>query len=210
LREVTVYRNGTLVSLARFSFALAAGIPVGIVLHCIFWAFQLRSEKKAILAALPQQGSQLPRTFYPDPILEWSAWTLWIGLVAFMASMMAVFAVADGFMSSSMVWFVCGALAVGVVVGFIAVYFARRRALTVRVESNGMAYARGRGDLQWLTVGWNEILQLTEKSRTYRGNTRYWLELQFRDNRKKLKLTQSVEGYAALKALLFSVFKTPS
>jgi hypothetical protein len=81
--------------------------------------------------------------------------------------------------------------------------------MTVRVEANGISYARGRDDLQWITVAWGEILLLTEKSRTYRGTVRRWIELQFRDNRKKLKLPQDIEGYATLRDMLFRVF-TPA
>lgn len=208
LREVTTYRSGMLLNLARFSFALAVGLPVGFLLHCIFWAFVLWREKKAILAALPPQGSQLPRTFYPDPILEWMAWTFFLGIAAFVSSMMAVISVSDGFLSSSMLWVIYIFLGVGVAIGGIAAYFARRRALTIRVESQGFSYAHGRGDLQWLNANWSDILVLTEKSRTYRGSTRYWMEVEFKDNRKKLRLTQVIEGYPALKQLLFSVFKS--
>ena len=208
LREVTTYRSGILLNLARFSFALVAGLPVGILLHSMFWAFVLRKEKKTRLAALPQQGSQLPRTFYPDPILEWFAWTLSVGIASFSASMMAVIAVSDGFISSSMAWVVYIMMSIGVTIGLVAAYFARRRALTVRVESHGIAYAHGRGDLQWLNASWSDILVLTEKSRTYRGSTRYWMEVEFKDNRKKLRLTQVLEGYPALKQLLFSVLKS--
>jgi hypothetical protein len=206
LREVTTYRSGILISLARFLFALAAALPLAIIAHCIFWAFQLKSEKRARIAALPPQGSGLPRTFYSSPILEWISWTLWIGIAAFVGAIMAVFSVYDGFMSSSMVWFIYGALGVGMVVAFIAAYFAGRSALTMRVEANGIAYAHGREDLQWLTAGWGE-LSLTQKSRTYRGNRSEWLELEFNDKRKKLKVTEEVEGYRALRDLLMSVFR---
>lgn len=210
LREVNTYQSAILVSLARFSIALVAGLPVGVAVHCIFWAFVLRSEKRARLTALfPQgQGSQLPRTFYPNPIAEWSSWTILFGIIAFPASLIAVLSASDSFVSSSMMWVVYIFLGIGAVVGLIAAYFTGRSVLTVRVDTNSISYSRGRGDLQWLSAGWNEILNLTEKYRTYRDSTRYWLELQFRDNRKKLKLTQTIEGYPALKALLFSVFKT--
>jgi hypothetical protein len=80
--------------------------------------------------------------------------------------------------------------------------------LTVRVESSGIAYARGRGDLQWLTAAWGEILHLVQKSRTYRGNTRYWVEIEFKDKRKKLKLTSDIEDYPALRDLLLRIFAT--
>ncbi|HMD38222.1 MAG TPA: hypothetical protein VKH15_03010 [Candidatus Acidoferrum sp.] len=212
LREINTYQNAVLVSLARFSIALAVGLPVGILLHSICWAFVLRSEKRARLAALALQGqgSQLPRTFYPNPIAEWTIWTILFGIFAFPAGMISVISASENFMSASMIWVVYVILGVATVIGLIAAYFTGRSVVTVRVDSNSLSYARGRGDLQWLTVGWSEILKLTEMSRTYRGSTRYWLQLQFRDNRKKLKLGQDIQGYPALKELLFSVFKTSS
>jgi hypothetical protein len=209
LREVTTYSSGILISLARFLFALAAALPLAIIAHCIFWGFQLKSEKRVRIAALPPQGSGLPRTFYSNPILEWISWTLWIGIAAFIGAIMAVFSVYDGFMSSSMVWFVYIALGVGAVIALTAAYFAGKSALTMRVEANGIAYAHGREDLQWLTAGWSDLL-LSQKSRTYQGNRREWLELEFKDNRKKLKVTEDVEGYAALRDLLLSVFRPPA
>ena len=45
-----------------------------------------------------------------------------------------------------------------------------------------------------------------QKSRTYRGNTTYWIELEFNDKRKKLKIEQTIEGYPALRDILMSVF----
>jgi hypothetical protein len=209
VREVNTYKSSLLLTFARFAFALSAGIPFGILLHSIFWIFVLKNEKRSRLAALPPQGSELPRTFYPNPIAEWSIWTLLFGIGGFVASMMASFAVYDGFMSSSFTWVAFIILAIMGTIALLAAYFTGRSAMTVRVEANGLSYARGRGDLQWITFAWGEILLLTEKSRTYRGTTRRWLELEFRDNRKKLKLAQDIEGYAALREILFRVF-TPS
>ncbi len=206
VREVNTYQSSLLLAFARFAFALTAGIPYGVVLHSIFWIFVLKSEKRARLAALPPQGSELPRTFYPNPIAEWSIWTLLFGIGGLVSSMMASFAVYDGFMSSSFTWVVFIMLGIMGAIALIAAFFTGRSAMTVRVEANGIAYSRGRGDLQWIIVAWGEILLLTEKSRTYRGTVRRWIEIQFRDNRKKLKLAQDIEGYPALRDLLFRVF----
>jgi hypothetical protein len=65
IREVTAYRNGFAVAMARLLLALPAGLVWGIGLHCIVWALVLRGEKRVRLAALPPQGSGLPRTYYP-------------------------------------------------------------------------------------------------------------------------------------------------
>ena len=209
VREVNTYQNSLLLTFARFAFALTAGIPYGIVLHTIFWIFVLKSEKRSRLAALPPQGSELPRTFYPNPIAEWSIWTLIFGIGGLVSSMMASFAVYDGFMSSSFTWVVFIMLGIMGTIALLAAFFTGRSAMTVRVEANSISYARGRGDLQWITVAWSEILLLTEKSRTYRGTVRRWIEIQFRDNRKKLKLAQDIEGYPMLRDMVFRVF-TPA
>ena len=86
IREATTYRNTFRLSLARFAFALAAGLPLGILLHAIAWVFVLKREKRLRLAALPPNGSGWPQSFYPDPIAEWFIWVLVLGLGAFVAS----------------------------------------------------------------------------------------------------------------------------
>ena len=80
IREVTTYRDAFPLSFARFVFALAAGVPFGVLLHTIFWAFVLKGEKRSRLAEFPPQGSGLPRTFYPNPIAEWTLWLLVFGI----------------------------------------------------------------------------------------------------------------------------------
>jgi hypothetical protein len=206
VREVTTYRNTFLLSFARFAFAFSAGLPFGIVLHSIFWAFVLKSEKRSRLAELPSQGSQLPRTFYPNPIIEWTLWTLLFGIGGFVASMMASFGIFDGYMSSSAVWVIFIILVIMAAIALASAYFTGKSVLTVRVDTNSISYARGRGELQWLTAAWSDILLFSQKSRTYRGSTRYWMELEFRDNRKKLKIAQDIEGYPALRDILVRVF----
>jgi hypothetical protein len=209
VREVNTYKNSILLAFARFAFALSVGIPFGVLLHSIFWIFVLKNEKRSRLAELPQQGPELPRTFYPNPIAEWSIWTLLFGIGGFVASMLASFSVSDGFMSSSFAWVIFGMLAVMAAIAALAAYFTGRSAMTVRLEANDISYARGRGDLQWITIAWGEILRLTEKSFSYRGSKKYWIEFEFRDKRKKLKLSQSIEGYTTLRDMLFRAF-TPA
>ena len=207
LREVTTYRTPFLLSLARFVFALAVGLPFGIALHSIYWAFVLRKEKRARLAALSPQGAQSPRTFYPNPIAEWAMWTLFFGIGGCVGSLIAGLTVSDGFMSSAMAWVIYIALGVAAAVGLLTAYFTGRGVLTVRVDENSISYARGRGDVQWLSANWSDVLQLTQKSRTVRGVTRRWLEIQFKDGRKKLKIVQTIEGYPALRDFLLGAFK---
>ncbi len=206
VREVTTYRDAHTLYFARFVFALAAGVPLGVLLHTIFWAFVLKGEKRSRLADLPPQGSGLPRTFYPDPIAEWTLWLIVFGIGAFVAGMMASFTVYDGFMSSTFIWVIYIMMAITAAIALPVAYFTGQSLLTVRVDTNGISYARGRGDLQWLNAAWSDILLFREKSRTYRGTTTYWIELEFNDKRKKLKISQSLGGYPVLRDILRSVF----
>jgi hypothetical protein len=200
--QVTTYQSASTLSLARFVFALSAGLPFGILLHTICWAFVLRGEKRSRISAFAPQGAGLPRTFYPNPVAEWTAWLIVFGIGAFCASMMAGFAIPDAFMSSFMMTATYVNLAIFILVGLLVVYFTRNSLLTVRVDTGGIAYARGRGDIQWQNAAWSDIRQLTQKSRTSRGRTYYWIEIEFNDNRKKLKIGQSIVDYPALRGLL--------
>ncbi len=210
IREVTTYRSAFLLSLARLVFALTAGLPFGILLHAIYWIFVLKREKRIRLAELQPQGSGWPRTFYPDPIAEWTIWLIVIGIGALLAGMIAGFCVYDGFMSSTFVWFIYITLAIATAIAIPSAYFTGKSLLTVRVDTQGIAYARGRGDLQWLNAAWSDLRRFAQKSRTYRGNTSYWIELEFSDGRKKLKIRQSMVGYPALRDILKSVFTPPA
>ena len=169
IREVTTYRSPTQLSLARFLFALVAGLPLGISLHSICWAFVLKREKRIRMAALPILGAVWPQTFYPDPIAEWSIWLIVLGVGSFLPSMFAVLGIIDGFVSSSFVPVIYSVVAIVVALSLIAAYFTGKNVLTVRVDANTLSYARGRGDLQFLTVAWADIAQLAEKSQTSRG-----------------------------------------
>ncbi len=202
IRQATTYRSAPLVALARFVFALAAGLSFGMLLHTLGWAFVVRGEKRKRLSALPPQGAGLPRTFYPNPITEWVVWLLVFGIGALMGSMLAGFSIADGFMSSSMVHFDYAALGILTAIAFLAAYFAGRRVLTVRVESEGISYARGRENIEWVSAIWSNVLAVNQRSKTYRGSTTYWTEIEFNDGRGKLKIPQSMVDYAGLRDLL--------
>jgi hypothetical protein len=206
VRELTTYRDAFQLSLARFVFALAAGVPIGVLLHIVYWAFVLKGEKRSRVAEFPPQGSGLPRTFYPNPITEWTNWLIALVIGAVPAGILAAFTVYDGFMSSTFIWVIYIMLAVTVSIALPVAYFTSKSFLTVRVDTHGISYARGRGDLQWLNAAWSDILLFREKSRTYRGVTSYWLELEFNDRRKKLKIRQSILGYPALRDILMRVF----
>jgi hypothetical protein len=207
IREVTCYQGAGRLSFARILFALSAGLPFGIVLHTICWAFVLKGEKRSRLSALPRQDGGLPRTFYPDPIVEWIPWLVLLGIGASVVSILAGHSLYEGFVSTFDMTFGYSFLAIAAGAALTVAYFTGKNVLTVRVCSNGIFYARGRGRLLWLNATWSDIRLLTERSSTYRGNTTYWIEIQFNDNRKRLKIGQSIQGYAALRDLLMGVFR---
>jgi hypothetical protein len=206
VREMSTYRSASLLSIARFSFALAAGLPFGIVLHAIGFAFVVKGEKRSRLEALRLEGSVSHPAFYSSPVAEWAGWLLALGIGSFLPCMMAAFTVAAGFMSSTFQTIIYIMVAVIAAIALIIVYFIGRNVLTVQVSATGLSYARGRGELEWLHAAWREIRQVTPKSRTYRGNTTHWVEVEFNDNRKRLKISQSIGRYGDLRDLLMSAF----
>lgn len=206
IREVTTYQNAFQLSFARFLFALAAGLPFGILLHTICWAFVLAREKRSLVSALPPRTNGSLQTFYPDPTAEWTVGLLVLGIGAFGTSLMAAFSVADAFMSSSLASIGYIIIAIAAAIGILVAYFTRRGVLTVRVGPDGMSWARGRGNLQWLNAAWGDIRAITEKARTNRGVTTRWIEVEFWDDRKMLKVTKTLEGYAAFRDVLSSAF----
>lgn len=198
IREVTTYRNTYLLSLGRCMFALSAGLPFGILLHTIAWAFVVKSDRRSRISQLASAGSGLPQMFYPDPAAEWTTWLIVLGVGTLIGGMMAALSVFSGFMSSTFVRVVYIVFGIVTAVAALLTYFTSKRLLTLRVGSEGISYARGRENLQWVSAAWNEVLSLMERSRTYRGRTTRWIEIQFQDNRKKLKVPQSTVGYGDL------------
>ena len=148
VREVTTYRGAFLLSLSRFQFALAAGLPFGTLFQAIFWAFVLRGEKRSRLAESSAQGSGLPRTFYPSVLAVWIAPLIIICSGALMASVMAGFSAYEGFLSSSLSTVIYIMLATVGGVALLVGYFTTKALVTVRVEANGISYSRGRGHSQ--------------------------------------------------------------
>jgi hypothetical protein len=206
LREVTTYGSASSVFLARLRLALALGLPLGILLQGLWWAFELKNEKRARIAALPAQGARLPRTFYPSPIKEWTRWSFVMGIFAFFAGLLAAGFASEGYMDSRSYWLIFVVLGTGALLGLISVYRARASVLTLRVDSSEISYARGRGELQWVTERWTDVLKWSRRSRGFRGLRREWLEIEFTDlNKKKLQAPQDTVDYAALHEFLLAV-----
>jgi hypothetical protein len=205
LREVTTYRSASSVFLARLRLTLALGLPLGILLQSLWWAFALKKEKRLRTAALASQVDHLPRTFYPNPIKEWTRWTYTLGIFAFFAGFLALGSASEGYMDSRSYWRIFMVQGLGALIGILVVYRTQLSVLTLRVEADGIAYARGRGALQWFTELWTDVLKLSRRSRGFGGRGRESLEIEFTDlNKRKVQVPEDTIGYAALRDLLLS------
>jgi hypothetical protein len=101
-------------------------------------------------------------------------------------------------------WFMFSFLAAGCVGAAATAYLVAKNALTVRLEPGGMSYMRGQKTTEWTSFRWDEVLSVVQKSRTYRGSTSYWIEIEFKDDRKKIKINKNTEGYATIRSILFA------
>ena len=178
---------------------------MGILLQSLWWAFELKKEKRARIAALPPLGAGLPRTFYPNPIKEWTLWAYVLGISAFFAGLLAAGFASEGYMDSRSYWLVFMVLGTGALLGLVSVYRTQASVLTIRVDSGDISYARGRGESRWVTERWTDVLKLSRRSRGFAGRRREWLEIEFTDlNKKKLQAPQDTVDYAALRDFLLS------
>jgi hypothetical protein len=139
IREVTTYQTTSLLSQARFVFALAAGLPFGILLHTICWTFVLRREKRSRISDFLPQGAGSAQTSYPNHVAEWIVWLVPLGVGSFVASMMAGFSILGGFMSSTIMTVTYVILAIAAGVALLAVYLTHKFFLTARVGPDGIA-----------------------------------------------------------------------
>ncbi len=206
MRDVATYRSAPSLFFARLGLAFALGFPLAILLHSLWWAFQLKKEKRSRIAAFPPQGDQLPRTFYPNPIREWTWWTILLAIFAFEGAFFAVFAAMDGLMDSQTYGLILFSIAAGAVAGLMVASITRMRVVTVRVDSGGISYARGRGNLQWVSKRWTDVLSVRAKAWwSLRGGRWAWLEVKFADA-KKLRLPEDTVNYPALRDLIAYLF----
>lgn len=205
-REVTAHRSAASVAIGRFFFVLSAGLPMTFLLHGIWWAFQLKSEKRALLAGLAQPSVQpLPRVFYPDPIAEWLVWTLTLCISGGWGSLMASFAIYDSFQSSVFVWLLFIMQGIGVVIALIVALYVRSSVVSVRIDADAISYAKGRGEPQWITARWSELKGAVVKSETYRGTTIECVELIFPDGKTR-KIPSSVIDYPTLRNTMIELY----
>jgi hypothetical protein len=208
IRQVTTYRSAAMVAMARFILALAIGLPFGIILHTVFLGLPLVSrEKRAFLSALPPQDAGLPRTFYPDPGTEWFVWLPILGASAFAGSIFACSCLSNGLITSGLALGVAIGLPITVAIALPSSYLIGKKVLSVRVESEGIAYARGRGNPQWTSAPWDQVAAITPKSNTYRGHTTNWIEIMFYELDTIKIIDERITDFAGLRNLLASVAK---
>ena len=143
--------------------------------------------------------------FYPDPVAEWFAWLPILGASAFVGSVVAGFCVANGFITSRLVHAVYVGLPITAAIALPLAWFVGKKVLTVRVESEGISYARGRKNLQWTSAAWDQIAAITPKSRTNRGNKTCWIEIAFHGLDTIKIIDERITDFAGLRALLASV-----
>lgn len=208
IREVTTYRNAFLLALARFELAFAAGLSFGILFHTVYWVLVLIGKGRSRLGEVSAHGSGLPRTFCPSPMAAFPPLTGWfvplliVGTGALTGCVMTGFPAYQGFVSST---FRTGAYIMLAIFGGVALlvgYLTTKSFVTVRVDAIGISYSRGLSDSRRLSAAWEDIRLFTQKSRIYRGTSIYWIEIEFKDGRRKLKISQSIEGYPALRDIL--------
>lgn len=198
-REVNAYGNDAAVTLARMAFALCAGLPITMLLHSIFWGLRLKRMRKAQVAAFdaePWRPDQ-PRTFPPGDTAEWVDVTMAVAIIGGIGSLIALLAIHDGYLSTSVNRFLVGLALFGWLVALITGTIMRRRVVTVRLDADGIALARGRGEPRWVEARWPDLRGAAARSRTYRGNVTRWLEIITPDSRV-WKVPSTSIGYQTL------------
>ena len=96
-------------------------------------------------------------------------------------------------------------LAIATAGALLVAYFTGNRVLTVRVEPEGISYARGRENLQWTSATWSNVAGATQKSRTIAAERPIGSKSSSMTTRGKLKIPQSITDYAGLRDLLASM-----
>jgi hypothetical protein len=202
-RETTAHRSDAAVALARMLYVLSVGLPMTILLHSLWWGWRLRREKKARLAELqPPDPQALPRVFYPNPIAEWTAWTLALCIFGGIGSLLGCIAIFETFLYTSMDRALLVIEAVGFVIASIVALIVRASLVTVRIDAHGIGYARGRrAEPNWITARWSDLRGAEFKSRTYKGQTSRWLELGFPDGRTR-KIPANVIDFPTLQDMV--------
>jgi hypothetical protein len=160
--------------------ALPAGLVACLLVHSLAFLLLLRREAERRAAALPARGPELPRTFHPSPLAEWTAGVGVIFHVGWMLALFQVFTNNFGFRGvPSLSYMIVIVSALSVVAAPFAARRAGRNVLSLRVEQDGFSFARGRGQLQWTHVSWSDVT-VREKERDDEGSKKRWMEITFK------------------------------
>jgi hypothetical protein len=166
----------------------------------------LPDERRTRLADLAlSNAQQLPRVFHPSPTAEWSAWTVTLCIFGAIGALFAGFVIYDGFKSSTMDLALFIFPGIGVLGGLLAAWYARSSLVTVRIDSETISYAKGRGELQWITARWAELKHAAVKSQTHKGTTTQWVELIFPDSKTR-KIPSDVIDYPLLRDMVLELY----
>jgi hypothetical protein len=187
-RQVTIWRTPAHVFLGRMLFVASVALPIAILLHSIYWSLRIRGEKKRRLEELAALSDSTPGTciFYPSPTAEWFGSLFTLCMFSGIGLLPALIALAQNFQSSSMNLFILIELGIGVVLAITIALVVRACVVTLRVDKEGIAYARGRRrELRWTTARWRDLQNAVVNSMTYRGTTSTWVELTWPDGRKR-------------------------
>ena len=207
-REMTVHQGAISLALGRLAFGLCVGLPAAFLVHSGWWLFILRRERRARLAALAaDSGETLPRTFHPDPVAEWSVWSILVLVFGAIGTVMAGICISTGFVSGIFAWALLGIVGFGVLIGLLAAWAVRRTVVTLKIDADSISVAKGRGEPKWITAAWGDLKDAACKSRTYQGNRTEWVEVVFPDGKKRKFYENYLPDYAIIRTAVLTLYE---
>jgi|GEM_PF-3086327 len=207
-RETQVYQNGASVFIGRMMFAGILAFPVGLLVHSIWWFFVLMREKRVRVAALAAGSSgALPRTFHPSPIAEFFWFTVVMSFFGFFGAFICILACTDSYLSLTMFGVVVITEGIGFLIALFVVWCVRRALVTMKLDADGIAFAKGRGELNWVTARWADLREVEVKERVYKGNRTEWVEITFPDGKRRYFSENTVDDYKLVRDTMFALFR---
>lgn len=207
-RETQVYQNGASVFIGRMLFASSLALPVGLLVHSIWWFFVLMREKRVRVAALAAGSpGALPRTFHPSPIAEFYWFTVVMCIMGAIGAFIAVLACTDSYLSLTMFGAIIITEAIGVLIALFVAWCVRRSLVTMKLDAEGIAFAKGRGALRWVTARWADLQEVEVKERTHKGTRIEWVEIRFPDGKRRYFSENTVDDYKLVRDTIFTLFR---
>jgi hypothetical protein len=206
-RDATVYGSPVTLSLGRLAYAFYFALPLAVLVQSIWWLFKFPRIRRAQAAAdIPPPETPLPRTFSPNPVAEWQMWSGVMMAFAGIATMLVAVSAFVGGLTGVMGVIGFCVLAGGTLIALLCVRAARARVVTVRIDADRLAFAKGRGLLRWNEAPWRELPSLELKVRTYKGNRTEWLEIVLPDGKKHKIHANHVADFPALRDTALALF----